>query len=268
MTGKEEMTVRNKKIALFLVLSVFIVTMCALPAKALDSGFVYTNPDTGYSVYFDDEQDLLSDSEEAALLEDMIPLTTYGNVGFISCENLSESTPEYSARRYNSLFGTDSGAVLVIDMGNRILFIKNNGAISKIVTNAYSNTITDNIYRYASNGDFYTTASTCYKQIYTLMEGGKIAQPMRIISAALLALILGLLINYLLLRTVTKPRQAAMGEIIDAADVDFRLRNPGAQFINKTKVYSPVRTSGGGGGGSRGGGGFSGGGGSGGGHRF
>lgn len=262
------MTVRTKKFALLLVLSIFIVTFAALPVKALDSGFVYTNPDTGYSVYFDDEQDLLSDSEEDSLLEDMIPLTAYGNVGFISCENLSESTQQYSARRYSNLFGTDSGAVLVIDMGNRVLFIKNNGAISKIVTNAYSNTITDNIYRYASNGDFYTTASTAYKQIYTLMEGGKIAQPMRIICAALLALILGLLINYLLLRAVTKPRQAAMGEIIDAADVDFRLRNPGAQFISKSKVYSPVRSSGGGGGSRGGGGGFSGGGGSGGGHRF
>ena len=62
MTGKEEMTVRNNKIALLLVLSVFIVTLSVLPAKALDTGFVYTNPDTGYSVYFDDEQDLLSDN--------------------------------------------------------------------------------------------------------------------------------------------------------------------------------------------------------------
>ena len=91
---------------------------------------------------------------------------------------------------------------------------------------------------------------------------------MRYISAALLALILGLLLNYLILRAVTVPRTAGNHEIIDAAQVDFILRNPSSRHTNTTKVYSPVRSSGGGGGGRSGGGGFSGGGGSGGGHRF
>jgi uncharacterized protein len=92
---------------------------------------------------------------------------------------------------------------------------------------------------------------------------------MRYISAALLALILGLLINYLILRAVTVPRTAGNHEVIDAAQVDFILRNPSSRLTNTSKVYSPIRSSGGGGGGrSGGGGGFSGGGGSGGGHRF
>ena len=148
MTGKEEMTVRNKKSIslLSLIAAVFtVVTMAALPARAADSFFVYNNPQTGYSVYIDDDQDLLTDDEEQSLIEEMIPITEYGNVGFISCDNTSESTASYSARRYSSLFGSDSGAVLVIDMGQRMIYIKNNGAVSKIITNAYSNTITDNI---------------------------------------------------------------------------------------------------------------------------
>ena len=244
------------------------VLTASLEARAQDSFFAYTNPDTNYVVYMNDEYDLLSDEEESGLINEMIPLTEYGNAGFLSCENNSESTSQYSARVYSSLFGTESGTLLVIDMGQRMLYIKSNGAISEIVSNAYSNTITDNIYRYASEGDYYTCASKAFSQVFALLSGGKIAQPMRYISAALLALILGLMINYLIVRTVSKPRKAGVDEIIDAANVDFRLRDPAARHSHTTKVYSPVRSSSGGGGSRGGGGGFSGGGGSGGGHRF
>ena len=259
---------RNKKI---IIAALLIICFTVLPVRAYtgqDSWFVYTNPETGYAVYIRDDEDLLSDEEEAKLIEEMIPLTQYGNAGFLSGENRSMSTSQYSAQAYSSLFGSESGSLFVIDMGQRMLYIKNNGAISEIVSNAYSNTITDNIYKYASDGDYYTCASKAFSQILTLLEGGKIAQPMRYISAALLALILGLMINYLILRAVSKPRKATAGEIIDAANVDFRLRNPDARHVNTTRVYSPIRTSGGGGGSRGGGGGFSGGGGSGGGHRF
>ena len=263
---------RNKNLRLILsglMLSIMVIGMISLPARADGSFFVYTNPQTGYSIYIDDGEDLLTDSEEAALIEDMKPVTEFGNAGFITCENNDQSTSSYSSQRYAALFGTESGSLLVIDMGMREFYIKNNGEISKVITNAYSNTITDNIYKYASNGDYYTCASTAFSEILILLEGGKIAQPMRFISAALFALILGLLINYLLVRAVTAPNPAGSSEIIDAANVDFRLRNPGSHHIKTTKVYSPRSSGGGGGGGSRGGGGgFSGGGGSGGGHGF
>lgn len=279
MTGKEETTVLNtmlkktkKKRTAFLSLvavTFTLITLAALPVRSADSFFVYNNPQTGYSVYMDDAQDLLTDAQEQKLIEQMTALTEFGNVGFISCENYSASTASYSAQRYASLFGSDSGVILVIDMGQRMIYIKNNGAVSKIITNAYSNTITDNIYRYASDGDYYGCASSAYSQLGTLLQGGKISQPMRYISAALLALVLGFLTNYLFLRTVTRPGKARQEEIIDAAKVDFILRNPNAAYSHETKVYDPIRSSHGGGSrGGGGGGGFSGGGGSGGGHRF
>ena len=267
------MIVRNKHLRLIiagLMLSILIIGMSSVPALADGSFFVYTNPQTGYSIYIDDAQDLLTDSEEAALVEDMKPVTEFGNAGFVTCENNSQSTASYAAQRYAALFGSDSGSLLVIDMGMREFYIKNNGAISKVITNAYSNTISDNIYRYAARGEYYNCASSCFGQIYTLLSGGRIAQPMRYISAALLALILGLLINYLLVRALSAPKKARAEEIIDAAKVDFILRHPAANLDHTSRVYSPVRSSGGSGGSSRGGGGGGGGhsGGSGGGHRF
>lgn len=262
---------RNKALRLLslgLMLCILLLPASALYVRADDFGFVYTNPQTGYVICIADEMDLLTDSEEAQLIEDMKPVTEYGNAGFISCENYSVSTKKYAEQRYGSLFGTESGSLLVIDMGMREFYIKNNGAVSEIITTAYSNTIADNIYKYASEGQYYKFASSCFSQELVLLRGGKISQPMRYISAALLALILGLLINYLILRFVTMPGKAGNHEIIDAAQVDFVLRNPQSRLTNTSKVYSPIRTSGGGGGSRGGGGGFSGGGGSGGGHRF
>ena len=270
MTEKEVMTVRNKRLIPFLLVLVIcavFLPVFAIPARADEFGFVYTNPDTGYVIYIADEENLLTDSEETQLVENMKPITEYGNAGFVSCENNSVSTKQYAEQRYSSVFGSESGTLLLIDMGMREFYIRNNGAISKIITTAYSNTISDNIYKYASDRYYYKFASLCFMQETELLRGGKIAQPMRYISAALLALILGLLLNYLILRAVTLPRTAGNHEIIDAAQVDFILRNPSSRHTNTTKVYSPVRSSGGGGGRS-GGGGFSGGGGSGGGHRF
>ena len=270
MTEKEVMTVRNKRLIPFLLVLVIcavFLPVFAIPARADEFGFVYTNPDTGYVIYIADEENLLTDSEETQLVENMKPITQYGNAGFVSCENNSVSTKQYAEQRYSSVFGSESGTLLLIDMGMREFYIRNNGAISKIITTAYSNTISDNIYKYASDRYYYKFASLCFMQETELLRGGKIAQPMRYISAALLALILGLLLNYLILRAVTLPRTAGNHEIIDAAQVDFILRNPSSRHTNTTKVYSPVRSSGGGGGRS-GGGGFSGGGGSGGGHRF
>ena len=68
------------------------VLTASLEARAQDSFFAYTNPDTNYVVYMNDEYDLLSDEEESKLINEMIPLTEYGNAGFLSCENSSEST--------------------------------------------------------------------------------------------------------------------------------------------------------------------------------
>lgn len=273
MTGKEGMTVRNKKKASLIPLLASVLSITALFASALlpvsadELGFAYRNSETGYSVYISDEADLLTDDEEKALIDDMAPVTEYGNIGFVSCENTSVSTKNYAAQIYSSVFGSASGTMLVIDMGQRQLYIKNNGDVSKSITNAYSNTISDNIYRYASKGEFYECAAAYSIQVYTVLEGGRITQSMRFITAALLAVILGLLINYLIIRSVTARRKAGNAEIIDAAKVDFILRDPSAVKDHTTRVYSPVRSSGGGGGGGHGGGG-GGGGGSGGGHGF
>ena len=76
------MTVRNKyvknvKISRFLlavIMCAILLPLFSVPAHADEFGFEYTNPETGYVIYIADEEDLLTDSEEVQLIEDMKPI--------------------------------------------------------------------------------------------------------------------------------------------------------------------------------------------------
>ena len=99
------------------------------------------------------------------------------------------------------------------------------------------------------------------------MEGRHIAQPMKYISNALLAIAIALLINYFVVRMLSRSRKASTSQLIDGTSYKTEIKNPRTEFVKQTKRYSPQSSSssGGGGGGRSGGGG---GGGGGGGHRF
>ena len=78
-----------------MILTVLLFFLFLLPIRA-ETG-VYSNPDTGYTVYMMDQIDLLSSEEEEQLIEDMKPITTYGNVAFISARAYGDDTGSYAA---------------------------------------------------------------------------------------------------------------------------------------------------------------------------
>lgn len=247
--------------ALFLVL--LLLQGMKISALAVP---VYTNPDTGYAVILEDDAELMTAEERAALTERMKAITKWGNVGFKSISENSGSTAGYIEDYYRKYFGTSSGTILLIDMDNRNIWIKNNGAISKVITNAYSDTITDNSYRYASDGDYYGCAEEVFSEIATVLSGHRIAQPMKYISNALCAVIFAFLINYVLMRCMARAGKAGEKEFLKNMKHHCQLTNARAELVKQKKVYQPpVSDSDGGSGGGGGGGGSSG---SGGGHSF
>lgn len=233
--------------------------------------YVFCNEETGYYIYLDDWANLLSETDEQLLLETMKPITAYGNVAFVSIsENPQYSTQAYAKSYYQNRFGYSSGTVFLIDMEERYIYIYSDGAIYKTVTTSYANTITDNAYSYASSGDYLHCATKSYEQIYSLLEGKRIAQPMKYICNALLSIAVALLINYFLVMMLSRSRKASAAELINASLHKTDINDARANFVNQTKRYSPQSSSSSG---ARSGGGFSGGGGSrggggGGGHRF
>ena len=216
-----------------------------------------------------DDAELLTAEEEKALLSVMEPITAFGNIAFKTVSENSTSADSFAKSFYQSSFGLTDGAVFLIDMDNRKIYIYCQDAFYQTISSSRSETITDNVYKYASRGEYYECAAEAFREIYTLLEGGRIAQPMKYTSNAFLALILALMINFVIVRMVTRLRGPRQKEIVENANAYFEGGEGSAVFTRTTKRYDPIRTSGGGSGGGGhsggGGGGHSGGGG---GHSF
>ena len=135
----------------------------------------------------------------------------------------------------------------------------------KTITSGRCNSITDNTYIYATSGhgyDYYTCAYKTFEQVLTLLQGGKIAQPMKHICNLLLALTLAMLINYFIVMSFAHAKKPSNGELLSGLFTKIDIQNPSTHFTRQTKKYSPQSSgnSGGGGSGGGGGGGHSGGG--------
>ena len=228
----------------------------------------YVNPDTGYQTVIEDDAELLSEEEEAALQELLEEITAYGNVAFKTIDNNYMSTENYARSYYKDMFGTASGTLFLIDMDNRIIWIHSDGAVYKVITTAYANTITDNVYRYASDEEYFVCAQKAFEQMLSLLQGQKIAQPMKYISNGLLAIILALLLNYGVVCVFAGAKKPGKKKMMENVPIQFSYTKPLAVFTHQTRTYNPVSSSSGGGGGGSSGGGGGGRSGGGGGHRF
>ena len=255
------MTIAHKKSLknLFLIFTLVLiaVTWCGIGESALAS--------YGYEVIIEDDANLLTDEEEASLEELMQEITVYGNAAFKTIDENDWSTKGYIEDYYETIFGSSSGTVFLIDMDNRNIQIYSDGAIYNIITDSYGDTITDNVYTYASDAEYYECAYKAFQQILSLLQGNKIAQPMKYISNTFLAIILALLVNYFVVKIMSVARKPSEKQLLEATKNGFRFENPEVTFTHETKRYDPPSSSSSGGGGG-GGGGHSGGGG--GGHSF
>ncbi|MCR5700632.1 MAG: TPM domain-containing protein [Lachnospiraceae bacterium] len=262
--------------------AIFVLMICMLfamlPVKvyaeessdSYSNAYKYVNETTGYTVIIDDQAGLLNDDEMNNLFYDMEKITAYGHVAFVTINANNSTAESYAEGYYHNKFNAESGTLFLIDMDNRKVFIFSDGDIYKTVTKAYANIITDNVYTYATNQDYYGCASKVFEQEFELLEGRKIAQPMKYISNVLLAIVIALLLNYTIVRLYASSKTPSRKELLEGIFVDKKIINPNAVFTSETKRYDPVESSSSGGGRSGGGGGGGGGhsSGGGGGHSF
>ena len=267
----------HKKVNPWIFLSAFcafllFVKSAALTAHASETmedtdslyGIVYESDATGYRVLIEDDAYLLDDYEKAALLNDMKPITAYGNIAFKSTSYNSMSTSSYAADYYESVFGSQSGAVFLIDMDNREIYIYSDGSLHRTITNSTARIITDNVYTYASKEDYYSCVSTAFSQILAKLEGQRIAQPMKYITNGLFALLFSSLLNYFFVKAYSRAKKPTDEQLLEGIHTYCQVTDGQAVFTHQTRTYSP-QSSGSSGGGGGGGGGHSGGGG---GHSF
>ena len=257
--------IRNSLLLFFIVTLLFVPVMIPSqtvraydPLDNLDDADVdKTNTETGYRVVIYDGAGLLTSQEIKELASDMAPIAYHSNVAFVTTDEDSyRDIMSYSDAVYDEIFGNHTnGVMLIIDMKVREISIYTDGDVHKVITDAYGYDITDNIYRYATNGDYYTAASKAFEQIYAVLNGQKIARPMRYVCCALMALLLSFLINFWVVSRASKIQNTSGEEMISGAHKTLKYTPPALVQTGQTKTYSPQSSGSGGGGGSRGGGG-------------
>ena len=129
-----------------------------------------TNTQTGYSLVMTDDAMLLSEDEIQMLKQDMYPLTDYGNIVFYSTQDGDRDYARKAHDYYYQHFQDNSGTLLLIDMYNRKVYIHSDGSNYSIITSGKAEIITDNIYRYLTNGQYYKGAQIAFSQALSLLE--------------------------------------------------------------------------------------------------
>lgn len=247
----------RKTLLLLVLLTVLLVTGCGAAEK----------PDSPGKIILRDDASLFRDSQEADILEIMQDLSEYGNVAVYTIrQNRFDDTSEYAADLYGKLFDEESGLLFIIDMDQREIYVETDGYIGSFISRGRARVLTDNAYRLATSGQYADCAEKVLNQSLRILQGHAIPQPMVYVSNAAIALIVALLINFIVLRSLNMHSDVTVEELSTAnrGRTDFQ---GGSVDVTSTQVVH-ISSSGGG---SRGGGGFHGGGGHhshGGGHRF
>ncbi len=123
-----------------------------------------------YFVLIEDDADSLTANEEEALKQAMVPVTKYGNAVFVTIDDNSSTTSSFAEKRYRELMDKDSGALFVIDMDNREIYLFMDGEIYNKIGNDGANKITDKVYRYATKAHYYSCAEEVFKLILDKLE--------------------------------------------------------------------------------------------------
>ena len=244
----------------YVLLSIFLILL-STPVYAEE---LYVNEINNYKVIYEDDASLISDKEKEELKEIMIPLTEYGNIMFKTInENNYTSTDTFASNYYHNTIGTSSGTLFLIDMDRRNIYIFSDGANYNVITKSKAYIITDNIYKDATREKYFDCAKEAFSEIKTLLDGGKILEPMRYISNAVISLTVSAFIAFFIALFTTRMKKAKNSEILKNCHIVFETGDVSVKKTGMHRVYSPQSdsssggSSGGGGGSSGGGGGHS-----------
>lgn len=250
-------SMRHRAAVVVALLACWFVALACVPVRpALAAG----------TFIVQDDANLLRDSDVAQLKETYATLAEYVDAACVTTKEPSADVEDFAKAYVNSTFGSGAAVVFVIDMYNRQVCVYANEAGLSIVPENDARAIADNVYRYASDADWYGCADAALWQILSLCRGETVNSPMRHISNLLLALILGVLINFFMVyfsRARLMRRRASSQSMRDMAQLP-QILGMSASVTKVQHIHHSSRSGGGGGGGGRGGGG----GGGGGSHRF
>ena len=144
-------------------MSVFCLFLCLLFCLFLCVPACAESAETSSRVpVIQDDADLLSEAEEEALREEMLPICEFGTPMFWTTMEAGDYERLAENFFHSRLSLRESGILFVINMKARQLTIFSDGAIYRTVTDAEAVTITDNVFRMAGRGEYYACASSAF----------------------------------------------------------------------------------------------------------
>ena len=244
-----------------IVLAIMVILSSLFSINAVAGELIEVNNETGYDLFVEDKANLFTEEQIDILMDALLDLSYFGHAGVITLvKNPYNDTEKYAYEFMIQNYRYQNAAMLVIDMDTRTLTVWGNGDIQARIER-FGTTITDNIYEYASAGEYYACAYEAIEEMYTVLHGEKIAQPMKYLSNACLAILLSLILSYFIARKTSSTSKATNRETMQGLFTSFKLENQRAHRTFTTREYSPRESSSGGSSGSSGGGGGGGGGG-------
>lgn len=223
-----------------------------------------TNNETGYRAVIEDNAGLLQPGEIQSVFDAMKGVTAHCDAGFLTRQSGGGSVEEYARQWGRGTFGHDRYIVFFIDMGTRNICAYAGWDMLDVFSVADANTVTDNVYTWASKGQYGECAAQAFGQIAADLEGIELARPMKYISNVLIGLCLSVMICFLIVSKTLKKQNIA-----EATKITAMVAAGAGTTLLARKLVRTVHhesSSGGGfggghGGGHGGGGGHSGGGG-------
>ncbi len=227
---------RNKLLALFLIFAQLFLLGTVSSA---------TDEKTNYNIVVEDNANLLSEDEIKLLKTNMIPLTEFGNVMFITTDSSTVvgNSLKYVQRYYYSKFGNNNGVAFYIDMNGRQICACATGSLDDIITNGKCDTIMDNVYIYARNGRYFDCAKEVFVQMNTLLSGGKISESMKYICNGIVSIMLSLFLVYGLFILIIRNKKASKKELISECDIYFSNSPITVVKNGQRREYSPRSSS-------------------------
>ena len=157
-----------KKLSILLL--VLLLIPCAVGAEQLTK----TNEETGYIAVIDDSAHLLDPAEYSDMMNTMMGITEYCNVGLYTCQDGSTEYIGNKAGVWANRTFTGHCTLFVIDMTTRQLMIWSSTDMRSTITQSKGNIIVDNVYTYASDREYARCAETAFNQVLRVLRGEKI----------------------------------------------------------------------------------------------
>lgn len=194
---------------------------------------------TEYTAVIYDNTDVFSDAEEQTLLEAMEPLCEYGNICIVTLVSYDGLTYEITSNQYYDAFGDSSGMMLFIETKNSAMRIHCNGEIAETIGSSSLKDITLKTGGYAAEGKYYTCAQKVLSETQKYFFNAQVSGPMKIVSSALLAVIIGLTATYFIVRNFYGRKAAREEEVLASIYTQHKLTEPMLEHtgsVNLVKV--------------------------------